>query len=206
MSIIMENDAIQDPDVKPAVDPSIDETKETGNEEEQAIPYYRFKEVNSKFKETKNELESLKQELAALKTSKPVEEKEPETWKEVEERAAKRAIDAIDKRLSAEAQQQQEIEQSIDRSFEQLKALGQKITPEVRKSVLEEIVKTGDSVHDAYISVQTRNLKKETSDQIKVEGQLPTSRGNEAKTIDIPYKDLHRLSTDQLIARIQNKK
>ena len=26
----MSNDAIQDPDVKPAVDPSIDETKETG--------------------------------------------------------------------------------------------------------------------------------------------------------------------------------
>jgi hypothetical protein len=60
-------------------------------------------------------------------------------------------------------------------------------------------------VHDAYISVQTRTLKKETSDQIKVEGQLPTSRGSEDNHIDIPYRDLHRLSTDQLIARISKK-
>lgn len=202
----MSNDAIQDPDVEQVADPSVGETKETGNEEEQSIPYYRFKEVNSKFKKTKNELESLKQEIASLKTAQPQEEKEPETWKEVEERAANRAINALEKKLNAERQQQDEIEESIDRSFEQLKALGQKITPEVKKAVLEEIVKTGDNVHEAYISVQTRASKKETSDQIKVEGQLPTSRASEVNHIDIPYKDIHRLSTDQLIARIQNKK
>jgi chromosome segregation ATPase len=203
----MSNDAIQDPEVnvKPVADPSVGETKETGNEEEQAIPYYRFKEVNSKFKETKSELESLKQELATLKTAQPQEEKEPETWKEVRESAADLAVKRLEAKMQAEAQQQNEIEESIDRSFDQLKALGQKITPEVRKSVLEEIVKTGDSVHDAYISVQTRTLKKETSDQIKVEGQLPTSRGSEDNHIDIPYRDLHRLSTDQLIARISKK-
>lgn len=203
----MENDENKNPDVPQDADPSIEQTKDTVNEEERTIPYARFKEINDGYKQTKAELESLKGELETLKTSKPKEEvKEPETWEEVEERAAKRAISQIEAKLKAERQQEAETEKVIEKGFDQLVALGQKITPEVKKQVLEEIVKTGDSVHDAYLAVKSKIEKKETSDQIKVEGQLPTSKGGEDKHIAIPYKDIHRLSMDQLIARAQNTK
>lgn len=197
----MENDETKDADTQSEDGSSTDQN--AGNEES-AIPYYRFKEINDKYKDTKSELQTLKEEIATLKPKE--EEKEPETWREVEERAAKKAISAIESKLNAERQQQSEAEQVIEKGFDQLKALGQKITPEIRKSVLEEIVKTGNSVHEAFINVKTRTDKKDTSDQIKVEGQLPTSKGNEDNKISIPYKDIHRLSTDQLIARIQNRK
>lgn len=201
----MENDETMAPEDEQDIDSSIDETNKSGNAEEKAIPYHRFKEVNDSYKATKAEIEALKEQIANLKPTTE-EEKEPETWKEVEERAAKRAIAEFKKERQIESQKEAEMEEVIDKGFEQLERLGQKITPEIKKAVLTEIVKTGDSVHDAYISIQSQLKKKDTSDQIKVEGALPNSKGIEAKGIAIPYKDLHNLSMEQLIARAQNHK
>lgn len=206
----MQNDVNTNPEVEPETDPSIGEQNPTGNaEEERAIPYSRFKEINDGYKATKAELETLKGELAQLKTSKPeAEEKEPETWKEVEERAAKRAIEEMQKLTKAEREKQDAIDADIERGFTQLKALGQKITPEVEKQVLEHIVKTGDSVHDAYISIREKALKSETVKQIKDEGYIPEARGKGDKPNDIaiPYKMLKTHSTEQLVEWAKNQK
>lgn len=203
----MANDEKINPEVEPETDPSIGETNPTGNAEEQTIPYYRFKEVNDGFKATKAELQSLREEMDKLKTSKPEEEeKEPETWKEVEERAAKRALSEFKRIQETERAKQEEIDKSIEQGFKQLKSLGQEITPAVEKTVLERMVKTGESVHDAYISIKSELSKESKSKQIKDEGYIPESKGTEAKQgLGISYKQLRTLSTEQLVELAKNK-
>lgn len=203
----MENDVNENPDVQQDGGSSAAGIKGTGNEEERTIPYDRFKEVNDSYKAVKAETEELKEEIAKLKTSKPEEEeKEPETWKEVEERAAKRALNEFKRIQETERAKQEEIDKSIEQGFKQLKSLGQEITPAVEKTVLERMVKTGESVHDAYISIKSELSKESKSKQIKDEGYIPESKGTEAKQgLGISYKQIRTLSTEQLVELAKNK-
>ena len=209
MSIIMENDETTTPDVEPEADKSIGKTLSTGNEDEKGVPYHRFKEVNDNYKATKAEIEALKEQLANLKPAKPEEaEKEPETWKEVEERATKRALAEMKKANETERAKQAEIDASIENGFEQLKALGQNITPEIEKAVLEQIVKTGNSVHEAYIAIKEKIVKSETAKQIKDEAYIPEAKGKGDKQneVAVPYNMLKTHTTEQIVAWMKAQK
>ena len=103
--------------------------------------------------------------------------------------------------------EQSETEALIERDFTRLEAVGQKVTPELKKATLEEMVKTGGDVFDAFLVVKGKFEKSEKTKQLKEDGTVPESHRNlEDNKGSIPYKQIHNLSMDQLIEIAKTKK
>jgi len=183
-----------------------DQTVQPTETKEQQIPYERFKEVVEERNQDRQTLAQLKEEIETLKTSLPKEpETEPADWKEVKARAVKEATTLMEQKLLKERHEQEQQEQTIEAGFEKLTALGQKITPEVRKAVLTEMVKTGDDVYDTYLKIKEKADKSEKTQQLK-EGTLPEGKGTDNTQVGLTYKQLHSMSIDDIIAKSENKK
>lgn len=180
-------------DVNNEVDPS---TTDPAGEEitpEQNVPYSRFKEVNDTVK-------SLKEEINQLKTRVPEpEEKEPQTWKEVAELAAIKAEQRVKETLSRQQEKESLQEQKIEQNFKVLESLGHKVTPEIRKTILEEMIKTGN---DNVIEIYTQKQAQFKSGQLKREGFVPPTRAGSGtdKTPAWSYKDIRSKSFEDIVA------
>jgi len=188
---------------EPAKTPTADEG------EEHPIPYYRFREVVTQRNDLREENSALKREMDGLKTSKlkEEEESEPATWKEVEERATQKALSKMKDEWAKDKTETAETEAMIERDFTRLEAVGQKVTPELKKATLEEMVKTGGDVFDAFLVVKGKFEKSEKTKQLKEDGTVPEShRSLEDNKGSIPYKQIHNLSMDQLIEIAKTKK
>ena len=176
-------------------------------EVEKTVPYERFHEIVEERNEFKTNLEKMREEIETLKTSLPKEvEPDPADWKEVKERAVKEAISKMEEKYQKTRQEEEEQEEAIESQFEKLSALGQTITPEVRKAVLTEMVKTGNDVFETYLSVKEKLDKSEKTQQLK-EDNIPAGKGGtDNNTVGLTYKQLHSMSIDDIIARSEGKK
>ncbi len=171
----------------------------------EAISYGRFKEVVEEKNELKHGIETLKQQIAELKTTlqPKVEEKEPETWKEVEERATKRAVREIEEKTAKERAAEDAQERAIESQFDHLKAFGEKITPEVKREVLTEMIKTGNGdVIAVYRGVKDQMAKQSKTEQQKQEAGIPNSKSVEGTTPRMSYKQLKGMSLDRVVERV----
>ena len=173
---------------------------------EQTIPYERFKEVVEERNQDRQTLAQLKEEIETLKTSLPKpEEPEPADWKEVKERAVREAMAKLEEKQAKQRQEEEEQERVIESGFQKLEALGQKITPEIRRSVLTEMVKTGDDVYDTFLKIKAKTDKTEKVEQLKQEA-IPEGKGTDNTQIGLTYKQLHSMSIDDIIAKAEGKK
>jgi hypothetical protein len=174
---------------------------------EQHIPYSRFAEVIEERNEFKTNLEKMREEIETLKTSLPKEpEPDPADWKEVKERAVKEAMSKMEEKYEKARIEEEKQEEAIESGFEKLTALGQTITPEVRKAVLTEMVKTGENVYDTYLSVKEKLDKTDKVKQLKEDNIPAVKGGTDNNTIGLTYKQLHSMSIDDIIARSEGKK
>lgn len=202
----MENDEKTNPESEQEVAPSAtDQTPAEVSEDEKPpveapVPYSRFKEVIEEKNSFKTELEQMKQEIEELKTAKEPEP-EPTTYQEVEERAVKKALTQFEKRqMEAEAKDREQ-EQAIETKFEQLKAIGQNITPEIRKEVLTEMVKTGNTdVVATFLEIKKNLDKTSKAETQKKEGFVPPSGKGSAASKGFSYKELRRQSLEDILA------
>lgn len=172
-------------------------------EEEGSIPYDRFQEVNQEKNDLREELGGLKEEIETLKAQQPkVEEEEPTTWKEFEERAVKKAVSQMEDKTNQSKQENAEDEEAIEKNFDQLKSMGKEITNETKNAVLEQMIKTGGDVFDSYLQVQTDQSKESKADEIKQQGSIPSSqKGSEANANRMSYDQLKKTSLDDIVAQ-----
>lgn len=183
-------DDIVTPEGQQATDPSTDnQTPEGGIN----VPFHE----HPRFKELIDEKNTLKAEIETLKTRiTPQEEPEPATWKEVEERAVKKATEQMQSVRQKEIEAEELQERIIENGFKQLESLGRTITPEDRKAVLTSMVETGnESVIDTYLKIQ----KQAKTDERKELGSLPTSKGGTGAGKGYSYKEIKGKSLDQII-------
>ncbi len=179
--------------------PSVEETGSTEPDEKDPVPYGRFKEVIDEKNQSKSDIETLKTEVQALKDLKTPEE-EPADWKEAESRAVNKAVGKVKEEMKITADAETAREDAIEKGFDQIKGLGQEITPEIRKATLENMVKTGEDVYDSFLKVKQQASKTEQTETQKKEGFVPPStKGTEGPGSEIDYKEIKSKSLDQLM-------
>lgn len=194
----MENDELN-PEGEQGSDPSTEEqTIDEGSEpvetpSEGQVPYSRFQEVITEKNEMKETMETLKQDMETLKQQQPEkEEEEPTTWKEMEERAVSKAVDKMrgDIKTASEADSVQE--RAIEASFNNLRKLGNDITPAVEKQVLEQMIKTGnEDVVGNYLQIKDQADKSVKSEQVKQAGFIPSSeKGADVERPAVSYESI----------------
>jgi len=192
---------------QPSDTSSDEETTEEVSEDEktpsgeEAIPYSRFKEVVDSKNELKSDLNSIKEELENLKTAKEAEEEEPLDWKEAEKRTINKAVRQIKEDLQKKAEEDVAREKVIEQSFSQLSKMGAKITADVKKSVLTEMIRTGDkNVIDTYLNIKDKVDDRIRVNQQKKEGYVPISKkGSDADIPTFDYKNIRGKSVDDII-------
>ena len=158
------------------------------------VPYNRFKEVNDELKATRDEVNSLKEAVASLKPKEQEEEyQDPATWKEAEERFLSKAILKVKEEFSKEQKEDLLMEQKLEKTFDNLSALGHEITPSIRKTVYERMIKTGsDDVIATFAQYNQEQTKQQKGQQQRSEGFVPPSRNS--SSVNVPsfsYKDIH---------------
>jgi len=165
-----------------------------------SVPYNRFKEVIDEKNSFKTELDMMKQEIESLKA---VQEPEPEptTYQEVEERAVKKAITQFERRQAETQAQDRAREEAIDNKFEQLKDIGQEITPDIRKAVLTKILETGNDDVVAHLLEVKKSLDKTSkAETLKKEGYIPPSHKGSPAAKSFSYKEIRSKSIDDILA------
>jgi len=192
------------PEENPEAAPSAaDQTTPEGSEAvktpaEDSVPYARFKEVIEEKNSFKAELGQMREEIESLKAKEP--EPEPTTFQEVEDRAIKKALTQFEKRQAESQEKEREQEQAIENKFEQLKQIGQDITPELRKAVLTEMVRTGnDDVVATFLEVKKSLDKSSKSETLKKEGFIPPSHKGSPAPSGYNYKEIQSKTLDQII-------
>lgn len=180
-----------------------EQTTDTGSEavktqSEDTIPLHRFSEKVEEANTYKTKVEALESEIESLKSKEP-EETEPSDWKEVESRAVEKATAKMKADLLDEEEKDRKEEMAIETSFAQLKQIGQDITPEIKKAVLEQMIQTGKSVIDVYSEVKTKIDKDTKTAQIKSESKTPSSKQGSEETPSFSYKDIRGKSLDDII-------
>ena len=179
--------------------PSVEETGEETPKEKGPVPYERFQEVIDDKNQFKSDLETLTKEVQGLKDLKTPEE-EPADWKEAETRTVDKAVTKIKGEMKVEADAEVAREEAIEKGFDQIKGLGQEITPEIRKATLEHMVKSGEDVYDSFLKVKQRSIKSEQLKTPKGEGFVPPqSKGTEGPGSDLSYKEIRSKSLDDLM-------
>lgn len=178
------------------------EAEETLSDESQ-VPYSRFKEVIDSRNEFKTDIDTLKGEIEALKQQQPKEEEEePLDWKEARQKT-------IDKAVATMEAKQQEIEKVktiqgrlMEKRFQQLKSMGQDITPAMEKSVLKRLIETSsDDVIGTFLELQATQAKTTKGEQVKKEGFVPPShKGTVADKDAFTYKEIRGKSLDELMS------
>ena len=210
----MENDEKTTPEGTPEAEPStVEQIPAEGSEadktpEGEAVPYSRFKEVIEDKNALKESVETLKEDIKALKQQQPpVEEEEPLDWKEAEKRTVDKAVAKIQGDLKTRAEQDQAQERVIENSFTQLKAMGQEITPDVKKAVLTQMIKSGsEDVFDTYLKIKEQSVKTEKTEEIKKEGFVPPSqKGSGAGAGGLSYEQRRGMSLDDIVERAADK-
>ena len=172
------------------------------------IPYPRFKEVIEEKNSLKTDIEILRREIADLKQQQPLEEEEPLDWKEAEQRTISKVLTEIERKNQERAEEDYRQEQEIENSFEQLKSIGQEITPTIKRAVLTEMIKTGDDdVFGTYLKIKEKLIKTEKTEQQKKEGFIPSSeKGATAGKPGLSYKELKSKSLDEIIEQASKAK
>ncbi len=216
----MENiiDENLNPDEKQDTTSSVEKTNPNGGvrkdektslEEEGSVPRWRVKELTdekNQLTDEKNQLkdtlETLKTEIELLKQRQPeLEEEPPSDWKEAEKRTIDKAVSQIRKELTTREEQDRLEEATIELKFQQLSNLGEKITPETKKSVLREMIESGnDDVLAIYLAQKAKSSKTENAELLKKEGFVPSSqKGSAAEGKSLSYKELRSRTLDDLI-------
>lgn len=169
-------------------DDSVSEDAKTPSEDKEP-PFHE----HPRWQQLQEEKAQLEERLAILEASQSQEEdKEPTTWQEAEKRAVEKATAKVRAELQEQAKQEAAEGELIEKGFENLKRLGNKITPKIKSAILRDIVKTGDTVYDAFIRYQTQTQKQTQAQQQKAEAGIPSSqRGTEASAPAFSYKDIH---------------
>ncbi len=184
--------------------PSSEEEQIPSQEGKETIPYERFKEVIDDKNEMKDNLQTLQQEIETLKQQRPeVEEEEPLDWKEAEKRAVNKAVTKMEESAKKVAEESRKQDQRIEKSFEQLEEIGQKITPDIRRTVLTKMIKTGSKdVLGTYLTIKEQIVKTEKVEQLKKEGFVPSSqKGSVAGKPGLSYKQLRDTPLDEIVER-----
>ena len=207
----MENDEQKTPEETPETEPStVEETPPEGSEavettpEEEAVPYSRFKEVIADKNALKDDIATLREDIATLKQSQtPAEEDEPIDWKEAEKRTVDKAVAQMKGELNTKAEQDNAQDRAVENSFTQLKAMGQEITPTVKKAVLTEMIKSGnEDVFATYLKLKEQFVKTEKTEEQKKEGFVPSSqKGGGTGTGGLSYQQLRAMSLDDIVER-----
>ena len=158
------------------------------------VPYNRFKEVNDELKVTRDEVNSLKEAVASLKPKEQEEEyQDPATWKEAEERFLSKAILKVKEEFSKEQKEDLLMEQKLEKTFDNLSALGHEITLFIGKTVYERMIKTGsDDVIATFAQYNQEQTKQQKGQQQRSEGFVPPSY--KSSSVNVPsfsYKDIH---------------
>jgi len=182
----------------------VKENSESSTEKtsEDYVPYSRFKEVNDGFKQTKEVVDSLKSEIETLK-NRPAEEEEPLDWKEAESRAVNKAVEKAKAELRKEQEQQAETEKTLEKQFDYLTAMGKKVSPAIRKSILERVLETGNNDVIGYYLEQSKNFEtKMQSERQKKEAFIPPTQKStdNIKNPSFTYAEIHNKSLDDLVS------
>ena len=211
----MENIDETTPEVKQETTPSVGkQTTPEGSEAEKTpegesqVPYERFKEVIDDKNKLKGDLETLREDIKTLKQQQPEkEEEDPADWKEAENRAVKKAVTQIREENQKTSEQEQAQEKAIEKNFDQLKSMGQEITPDIKKAVLTKMIETGsEDVFGAYLKIKEQTVKAEKTEEIKKGGFVPSSqKGSGAGNPGLPYKQLRGMSLDEIVERAEEK-
>ena len=166
---------------------------------EDSVPYHRFKEVIEEKNSYKNDLERMRTDIESLKAAKEPEP-EPTTYQEVEERAVKKAMTQFEqKQATAEAKKRAD-EQALDIKFDQLQSIGQTITPEIRKNVYAEMIKTGSTdVVATFLEVKKSLDRTSKAETLKKESFIPPSHKGSPATSGYSYKEIKNKSIDQML-------
>jgi len=199
----MENETIDEkviPEEQQESEPSADkQISENDFSEKGSIPIARFKEVIEEKNSYKNDLERMREDIELLKAAKEPEP-EPTTYQEVEERAVKKAMTQFEQRQAKAQAQERAQERAIESKFDQLKAIGQDVTPEIRKAILSEIVKTGNNDVVAHFLEVKKSLDKTSKDETrKKEGFIPPSHKGSGASTGYSYKEIKNKSMDQIL-------
>ena len=166
--------------------------------DESSVPYSRFQEVVGDKNEFKTENERLKEELETLKAKEP--EEEPADWQEAEKRTVGKATAQMRSELKAEAEKNRAEEREIEKCFSQLKQMGQDVSDDTKKAVLEKMIETGGDVYGTYLEIKGTLDGQAKTEQIKAEGQIPSSqKGSEANTGRMSYERLRKTSLDDMM-------
>ena len=182
-------------------DESVSEDEKTQSDKD-SIPYYRFKEKVDEVNEVKSTLETLKEDMETLKQQQPEkEEEEPTTWKEMEERAVSKAVKEMEGRQAKTSEADVAQERAIDKSFDHLQKLGNDITPDVKKQVLEQMIKTGnEDVVGNYLQIKDQVDKQIKSEQTKQDGFIPSSdKGADVERPAVSYESIRGKSVIDIV-------
>ena len=176
-------------------------------ESKDTVPYDRFKEVIDDKNEMKTKFEILEKEIETLKQQKVTEE-EPLDWKEAETRTVNKAVSKIEQKAQVKADQERQEELRIENSFEQLKEIGQEITPDIKRAVLIDMIKTGDGdVLGTYLKLKKQLIVTQKTEQQKEEGFVPSSdKGATAGESGMTYKQLRGTSLDDIVEKASKAK
>ncbi len=188
--------------------PSEGSEAEKTPEGKDTVPYSRFKEVIDDKNELKSDLKILREDIETLQQQQESKEEEPLDWKEAEKRTIDKAVSKIEKKAQEKADADYDQEQVIERSFEQLKEIGQEITPTIKRAVLTKMIETGNSdVLGTYLKIKEQTVKTEKTEIQKKEGFVPSSdKGIVAGKTSIPYKQLRGTSLDDIVEQASKAK
>jgi len=199
-------------DEKQETTSSVDETKpdEYVREDEKTpsgespVPRWRVKELTDSNKALREDIEVFKQQQKKIDEENQAE---PLDWKEAENRAVSKAVSKMEKKAQKIADARNKQDQMIERSFKQLKAIGQEITPAIEKVVMTELIKSGSNdVFGTYLKIKKQATKTEKTEQQKKEGFVPSSqKGSAAGQSGLSYKELRATSLDALVERASKK-